>query len=165
VTNDPFTALGLPRRLCVEDTEVAKKARELLRDLHPDRFYVQGPDAVADAERRASEVNDAVRQLRDLTRRAACVSGFGDDAGKVQPPQALLARVFDWNERIDEGRGVELVAELTAAKASATRKLEFSAAQWDRAVRSGAATAAEERALRDVLGELRYLDNLLQRVG
>jgi DnaJ-domain-containing protein 1 len=165
LASDPFTVLGLPRRLCVADAEVAKTARDLLRDLHPDRFYVQGPGAVADAERRASEVNDAVRQLRDLTRRAACVSGFGDDAGKVQPPQALLAQVFDWNERIDEGHGADLVAEVTAARAAATRKLENAAANWDQAAQAGGATVAEEQALRDVLGEMRYLDNLLQRAG
>ncbi|MSP90557.1 MAG: hypothetical protein EXR79_01940 [Myxococcales bacterium] len=175
---DAFAVLGLPRRLLLDEDRVGVAARGLMRELHPDRFHRDGPEAVARAQWHSSLVNDAVRTLRGLERRAALVVGFADDVGRAhKPPPALLERVFDWNEQLDEGdaasRGV-VAAEVATACAAARLRLEAGARQWDVAqlLREQAGSAAAgvtvtdaDAVLLSVLGELRYLDNLLERLA
>ena len=175
---DPFAVLGLPRRLLVDEGQIGLRARALLRDFHPDRFFREGPAAVAQAERQTSAVNDAVRALRGLDRRAALVAGFAEDSGRsLKPPPALLERVFDWNERLDDATSpadrAAVSHEVQVARARAWQALQAGAALWDRAQETREVIparadmpegAAAEGALLSVLGELRYLDNLLERL-
>lgn len=183
---DHFAVLGLPRRLLLDPRHVEIRTRSLIRALHPDRFHVQGPTAVAHAQAHTSRVNDAFRILRDLERRVAYVLDLAGEKPdeKFRPPAELLGQVFEWNEAVDalqealaEGDPAAVtgaraqvqvaLADLGHRRQAVTQDVETAAAAWDAAQAPNpplAAAAAARKALRAALGYASYLDNLLARL-
>ncbi len=189
-TPDHFAVLGLPRRLGLDTDHLDVTFRSLVRGLHPDRFAVHGPAAVARAQWHTSLVNDAYRTLRNFDRRVAYVLELAGDLReeRYQPPAELLVHVFELNEAIDamqdardEGdaeaaaqaeRDVrEATATIRESRAEVTARLVAAAADWDAAQAASEQAGAElpalaqaRTALRAGLGHARYLDNLLTRL-
>lgn len=187
---DYFAVLGLPQRLGLDTQHLEITFRGLVRGLHPDRFHLQGPEAVARAQWHTSLINDAYRTLRGFEKRVAYVLELAGDAPdeRYRPPAELLAHVFELNEAIDamqqaraegdaqaaaeaEQEAREAGAALRDARAEVTAQLHAAAGQWDEAQAAAeqgdADTAAVVRArtgLRAALGHARYLDNLLARL-
>lgn len=58
----PFEILGVRPMASIEEAEAAYRAR--LREWHPDLHVRGGPDAVARAEQRTRELNEAIRAIR-----------------------------------------------------------------------------------------------------
>lgn len=183
---DAFSVLGLPRRLLLDPKHLDLRFRSLIRDLHPDRFHVSGPDAVRKAERHSSLANDAYRALRDFERRVRLLLELEGHAveEKFRPSPALLGQVLEINEALDAlqealadgapaaaaaARG-EIAAtgrELGDARQALSDRLYDAARRWDAAQAPDAAAdlaSLARRDLRAALGEASYLDNLLARV-
>lgn len=187
---DPFAVLELPRRLCLDAQALEASVRRLVIAQHPDRFHLQGAQAVADAQARTSQINDAARILRSFDRRIAHMLELAGESAEERftPPAALLQQVFDLNEAIDTmqeaqaegdaeavGRAAEelrdAAASIRAMRADVSARLEQGAQAWDLAQAasedSGApvpALAAARKDLRAALGHARYLDNLIARL-
>ena len=187
-----FAILGLPQRLLLAPDHLDLTFRSLIRALHPDRFHVNGDDAVALAQRHTALVNDAYRTLRDFERRATYVVELGAasaTAERYRPTPALLAEVFEINEQIDElaailaqdGAGdrseqrlqlASIAAQCHVERAHVQAQLVHAAEQWDVAQAEsehGETTAEQHESvarslLRAALGHMNYLDNLIQRV-
>lgn len=172
---DHFAILGLPRRILLDADAIEIAHRSLIRGLHPDRFHVQGPEAVAKAQWHSSRVNDAWRGLKTLEQRAAYVlllAGENPDE-RYRPPAHLLALVMEANEAIDEATHdpaarvqlLDLLADFQGQRAALTAELARSAAAWDAAqpTDDSVAQTAARAQLRAVLGQARYVDNLIGR--
>ena len=67
---DPFATLGLPRRYDVDKVELDRRYRELQQTLHPDKHASAPASERALTLRKAIEVNEAYRVLRDDQKRA-----------------------------------------------------------------------------------------------
>ncbi len=59
---DPYVVLGLHRE--ATPTEAEASYHRLLFEWHPDRHQAQGPEAVAQAETRTRELNEAIDRIR-----------------------------------------------------------------------------------------------------
>ncbi len=172
---DHFAILGLPQRILLDADAIEIAHRSLIRGLHPDRFHAQGPEAVARAQWHSSRVNDAWRGLKTLEQRAAYVLTLaGENADeRYRPPPALLEQVMEANEAIDEAghdpaarvQLLELLANFRAQREALAADLAKAAAAWDaaQAPADAAASAAARAPLRAVLGQARYVDNLIGR--
>lgn len=179
---DHFAVLGVPRRLLLDPQHLEVRFRSLVRDLHPDRYHVQGPEAVAAAQKHTSRVNDAWRVLRDLEKRCAYVVELEGGGDKYQPPPAFLADVMERNELLDDLQPAlkgdpataksarwqlkEQAGELEELQEESVAKLRRAAKDWDAAQTSGDPDdkAAARKALAAALGQLRTLSNLTERV-
>ena len=187
---DPFAVLELPRRLCLDAQALEASVRRLVIAQHPDRFHLQGAQAVADAQARTSQINDAARILRSFDKRIAYMLDMAGESAdeRFTPPAALLQQVFDLNEAIDamqeaqadgDADAVAQAAEdlrdasaaVRAMRADVSARLEQGAQAWDAAQAASedsgappAALAQARTALRAALGHARYLDNLLGRL-
>jgi len=183
---DHFAVLGLPRRLRLDPAHLDIRVRSLVRSLHPDRFHLQGPAAVAQAQRHTALVNDAYRTLREFDRRVSYLLALEAESvdEKFRPPPALLAQVFEWNEAVDgmqealrsgtpakvvpaERALVSALAEIGRERADVRAQLDAAAVEFDAASNADTdaeAIAAARRSLRAALGHGQYLDNLLERL-
>lgn len=169
---DHFAILGVPRRLLLEPETLEIAHRSLIRGLHPDRFHQQGPQAVADAQWHSSRVNDAWRSLKTLEQRARYVLILAGEnpEERYQPSPQLLGQMLEANEAIDEAEHdpaqlATWLGEFQREAAGLAEKLARAAAAWDRAesAADGEKAAAARAELRAVLGESRYVHNLLAR--
>jgi len=182
---DHWSAFELPRLLDIDPAWLDQTFRARSRELHPDRCFVDGPEAVDRAMLASSRLNDAYRALRDPFRRAETLlheEGL-TTSGKYSPPPDMLLQVLDWNELLDEDPAdpltrvaiEELSAELDGREQADREALDAIAQTWDdevkRAVQSGGRSAMEpERtrlldALRSLLARRGYLENLRRRAA
>ena len=101
--SDHFSFFGLPRKLCIDETDLEKSFYALSRQLHPDYFMsASEPERQASMER-SSMLNDAYRTLRDRVARVTyllTLEGY-KEAEKKAPPD-LLEEVFELNMQIEE---------------------------------------------------------------
>jgi hypothetical protein len=89
---DPYSILGISPGASADQAEEAYR-RMLLRE-HPDLHAVDGPDAVARAEARTRQLNEAIRHLRHSSRSGLGTSGVGRSgagaAGASRSPRDWL---------------------------------------------------------------------------
>ena len=183
---DYFSFLGVPRRLELDPQDLERRFRDLSRKFHPDYFYNASPAERLASLERSSYLNDAYRTLRSHASRIEhllAIEGLAppkSDEGGVKVPPALLEEVFELNEELDqirelrEGGGDEasLRARLEAARLPIDRKREEHerriaelSSQWDRQVEARAADRKSTlEALRELLFERKYIDNLLATI-
>jgi molecular chaperone HscB len=158
----------------------------LSRKFHPDYFYNASPAERLASLERSSYLNDAYRTLRDRATRIEhllAIEGLppakSDDSGAKVPP-ALLQEVFELNEELDELRDLRqaggdeatLRARLEAARLPIDRKrdeherrIEKLSDQWDgQANAQSADRKVTLEALRELLYERKYIDNLLAAI-
>lgn len=161
---DAFDTLGVVPAFDLDEAELGKRHRDLVKALHPDRFV--GSPA---AERRMAlgktiEVNEAVRALRDPIRRAETLARRrGLPVGETREPAPspdLLMEMMDAREELaeaasakDAGRVEKLGAQMRARQAAVAQRL-------------GEAFASDARAAEvlPILGEMRYVKRFLDDV-
>jgi molecular chaperone HscB len=183
---DYFSFLGVPRRLGLDPQDLERRFRELSRKFHPDYFYNAPPAERLASLERSSYLNDAYRTLKNGATRIEHLlaieglqSAKGDEGG-VKVPPALLQEVFALNEELDEirelrqtgGDQAQLRARLEAARLPIEgkrqeheRRIEELSDRWDsRAEAQGADRTALLEALRELLFERKYIDNLLAAI-
>ena len=75
--SDDFELFGLSRQFAQSLELIDKRRRELLAEVHPDRFASSGGAAQRLASQWASRVNEAHRRLKDPVQRAMqlCILG------------------------------------------------------------------------------------------
>jgi molecular chaperone HscB len=183
---DYFSFLGVPRRLGLDSQELERRFRDLSRKFHPDYFYNASPAERLASLERSSYLNDAYRTLRNRATRIEhllAIEGLQSatsDQGGAKVPPALLQEVFAFNEELDEirelreagGDEAQLRTRLEAAREPIERKreeherrIEHLSAQWDRQVDAPPADRkASLEALRELLLERKYIDNLLATI-
>lgn len=172
----PFEVLGIAPALDLNTADVALKVRSLIRELHPDRFYREGAQAVADAQRHTALVNDAWRTLRHVDRRIQWFLDTAPDAGPTALPPAVTLAMFEHNETLDEwlpnrqahaAQLTRLADELALERNALTDEAQALALQWDQANLDGdeAKIPKFRNRLRAIFGHRAYLDNLLARIA
>ena len=160
---DPFATLGLPQRYPIDKDVLDRRYRELQQTLHPDKHASAPASERALTLRKAIEVNEAYRVLRDDERRAeALLRALGGHASEQAADPELLMEMMERREALSEARAdkdAATVAQLSAAvaeQATAARQelaAVFDALHGQPQPASGASFLERAQAL---LGRLRY---------
>jgi molecular chaperone HscB len=181
--SDYFAFLGLPRKLCLNESELEKNFYTLSRKLHPDYFMKADAEERQSSVDRASFLNDAYRALRDPIARAQYLLSLEGrrEAEKKAPPD-LLEEVFELNMQIEEMRMAKKTGdedEIAQARArledaltgldeklgEIDRRLIALFDQWDRAFED---EVADTKPVLDAMGELlshrSYIKNLVRDI-
>ena len=183
---DYFSFLGLPRRLAIDPRDLERRFRELSRKFHPDYFYNASPAERLASLERSSYLNDAYRTLRNRASRIEhllAIEGLqstASEAASTKVPATLLEEVFELNEELDQirelrqegGDAQALHARLEAARRPIDRKrdeherqIEALSDRWDSQAEAPVADRqATLEALRELLFERKYIDNLLATI-
>lgn len=103
-----FALFGIAPRFAIDPQQLTVAYREVLSQVHPDRFAGAGAAERRAAMQMASHANEAYEVLRSDSARAAYLCrrhGLTvDGAGAVPLPPAFLERQMDWHERLDAAR-------------------------------------------------------------
>jgi molecular chaperone HscB len=103
-----FALFGIAPRFGIDPEHLTRAYREVLSQVHPDRFAGAGPAERRAAMQLASHANEAYEVLRADSARAAYLcrqQGMViDGAGAVPLPPAFLERQMLWHEQLDEAR-------------------------------------------------------------
>jgi molecular chaperone HscB len=167
---DPFEALGLPRRFDLDARDIRRAWLARAADLHPDR--AQGAAGGADegeVARRAALLNDAKRTLEDPERRAdallVLLGGPAREEEKSLPP-AFLMEVMEVREALEDAAASGDAGRITEHEAWADARR---AALIDEV--AGALAALTEPpdpgALRDIrvtLNAWRYIERMREQI-
>ena len=165
--NNPFATLGLDPQFDIDKAQLEERYRSLQKTLHPDRHRGGSP-----AERRLSllkamEVNDAYRQLRDESSRAAALLALhGVTAEEAQADPAFLMEVMELREALSEARAARdgaAVERLAGQVKSERQRTCEQLASGFRALHQDSADAVAVQ-LQSTLGQLRYYQRFLDEV-
>ena len=157
--SDYFEALGLARRLQLDEAELQKAFYARSREWHPDRFAQKSAAEQQLALDTTALINDAYRTLRNPVKRAQYVLG-PVEPGKNEVPPELLEEVFELNMALEESDRPQLEAARTRFEtmlAKGNEELTKAFAEFD-------STGATE-SLRAVLNKRRYIENLINTVN
>lgn len=175
---DPFEALGLPRRFDLDQRRVRSAWRRRAAELHPDRATGDrgsGPEDPAPADeheiaRRAALLNEAKRALEDPERRAdallVLLGGPTREQEKSLPPEFLM-EVMSVRESLEE-------AVSGGDDARVREHEQWALAQREDMIRRvGAALEALTdppdadalRHIRTTLNAWRYIERMLEQTG
>src|SRR5687768_14252205 len=91
-----FDALGLPRRMGIDRSEIEKGFREISQKVHPDRYGRASPIERRLALEHTTWVNDAYRVLRDPRARAEYLLQLegvtvGGEEERANDPELLMS--------------------------------------------------------------------------
>jgi molecular chaperone HscB len=170
---DPFTTLGLARRYDLDKLELERRYRDLQQALHPDKYTSAPASERSMTLRKAVEVNEAYRVLRDDGKRAeallAALSGGVHAANTEREPAdpALLMEMMELRESLAEARAAQASERIA--------RLSEQVGSRQRAVRDGlvglfAMLDAENtpdglRRARELVGRMRYYQRFLDEVA
>jgi molecular chaperone HscB len=161
---DPFATLGVERRYDVDLRALERTHRELSRALHPDRYAASTAAEKREALRRAVEVNEAWRIVRNPLKRAEALlslSGIalGEDREPSPDPEFLL-EILEQREALSDAR--------RARDRNAVQRLaDAIRARWREAERTlshGLMAGIGERLVATV-GKLRFYQRFLEEVS
>ena len=162
---DAFDVLGLQPRFDIDDTELERVVRQLLAELHPNRSCnaeSQSDDGVLFAKQ--GEINQACSQLRDPTTRAELLMVRRSESWAGQPSPALLARIFQQREAVEQALtrrdSVALSDCVCAARARQAELVSVLTAHFSADARQG---VEKPNDIALVLQELKYLDKMVKR--
>jgi len=156
-----FALFGIAPRFGIDAAHLTRAYREVLSQVHPDRFAGAGPAERRAAMQMASHANEAYEVLRSDSARAAYLcrsNGQALDGADAAPlPAAFLERQMLWHERLDEARGAGdgaalagLMADVAAQREAALRDIAQS--MDDRGDFAGAAGAVRALLFLEKLG-------------
>jgi molecular chaperone HscB len=145
-----FALFGIAPRFGIDPEQLSRAYREVLSQVHPDRFAGAGPAERRAAMQMASHANEAFEVLRSDVARAAYLckrQGLAvDGAGAVPLPAAFLERQMLWHEQLDEARsardGTALAALQRDVAAQRAASVDEIARRIDQASDYAAAAAA-----------------------
>jgi molecular chaperone HscB len=156
---DAFDTLGLVPSLDVDLGQLEQRYRDLLRELHPDRFAQASSSEKRESLGRAVSVNEAYRVLKDPLKRAELLlKRHGLDGQQSQPPDGeLLMQVLELREALGEARAARDVARVHALSAEVQAMEDESLALLRAALVELAAGRSEQLpGAARALGRLRY---------
>lgn len=158
---DPFATLGLPRRYDVDKVELDRRYRELQQTLHPDKHASAPASERALTLRKAIEVNEAYRVLRDDQKRAeALLATLGGRVSDQTADPELLMEMMELRESLSEARAdkdAARVAKLSAAVAEHAAGARRELAQvFEQLQKESAPIASGLQRAQALLGRLRY---------
>ncbi len=162
---DAFDTLGVAPAFNLDEAELGKRHRDLVKALHPDKFVGSPAGERRLALGKTIEVNEAVRVLRDPIRRAETLARRrGLPVGETSepaPPPSLLMEMMEAREELAEAVGKrdaalveKLGAQMRARQAAVEKKLG-----------EAFANEAEGPQVLPILGEMRYVRRFLDDVG
>lgn len=106
IDDDDFTLFGLPERFALDPTLLDLRRRDLLAQVHPDRFVAQGAAAQRIAMQWSVRVNEAYRRLKDPLQRGAYLCERRGAAVEAERntvmPREFLQQQMGWRESLDE---------------------------------------------------------------
>lgn len=128
---DPFATLGFERRYNLDKTLLDRRYRELQQALHPDKHASAPAGERALTLRKAIEVNEAYRVLRDDQKRGeALLALFGRELSDKAADPELLMEMMELREALSDARAADdpsqvarLAAEVAEKAAATTRQL------------------------------------------
>ena len=162
---DAFEVLHIEPRFVIDRSELERRHRALLAELHPNRQASAATPEPADALfTKQGEINAAYNQLSDpLTRAELLLTRQGRSLSAAQSPE-LLARIFEQRQALEHAvstRDASAVANCVGAARTRQAHLHSALATH---FSLGAAEAARRTAEVGLfLQELRYLNKLVQR--
>jgi molecular chaperone HscB len=182
---DYFTALGLPRKLAIDNDDLERRYYELSRRFHPDFFQTASSRERLVSLENSALINKAYRALRDPLSRAEYLVKLESEAGvetPSQPPQALFEEILALNELLSEYRLGDPEDRFTLRPPLEDKEREFRAEydsllqrltdhlfpRWDTAIEAGAPAEPERGALvvemSRLLGNRAYLRRVLSNL-
>jgi molecular chaperone HscB len=106
-----FALFGIAPRFGIDPDQLSRAYREVLSQVHPDRFAGAGPAERRAAMQMASHANEAYLVLRSDSARAAYLcarAGHAVDAAGAAPlPAAFLERQMLWHEQLEHAGAVQ----------------------------------------------------------
>jgi molecular chaperone HscB len=159
---DPFATLGFERRYHIDKTLLDRRYRELQQALHPDKHASAPASERALTLRKAIEVNEAYRVLRDDQKRAeALLSLLGRQLTDQTADPELLMEMMELREALSDARAAADPAQVARLAAEVTEKATATFRQLSEvfARMEGEAGAAQAQQLTDaqtLLSRLRY---------
>ncbi len=105
-----FDVLGVPRTFVLEARELEQRYKALSRKLHPDRFVTAAPATRMLSLRRATDLNQAYKTLKDPVQRAEYLLGLvgvdvgREDGGGPKAAPAFLMEIMELREGLLEAR-------------------------------------------------------------
>lgn len=128
---DPFATLGFERLYNLDKTLLDRRYRELQQALHPDKHASAPASERALTLRKAIEVNEAYRVLRDDQKRGeALLSLLGRELSDKAADPELLMEMMELREALSDARAANepalvarLAAEVTEKTAATSRQL------------------------------------------
>jgi molecular chaperone HscB len=170
---DPFTTLGLARRYDLDKNELERRYRDLQQALHPDKYTGAPASERSMTLRKAVEVNEAYRVLRDDGKRAeallAALSG-GARAAVAEREAAdpeLLMEMMELREALAEARAAQAsqrIAQLSEQVSSRQRAVQEALASVFALLDTENTPDALRRA-RELVGRMRYYRRFLDEVA
>lgn len=165
---DPFALLGLPRGYVVDRAALDARHRELSKTVHPDRQAQATPAERRAAAERASQVNEALRVLRDPVRRAEALFRLAGvelgDGKEPAPPQDFLFEVLELREALADARRAKDLAAVERLERDVLERARAVDAALDRTFATPAVSSDAARGALPSLAELRYWRRFLDEV-
>jgi len=174
-SRDHFEVLGLPRRLQVDQAQLAKNYYALSRLYHPDFHHSASPSERVASLRRTAAVNDAYKTLKDPVARGKwwLEANGGRLNQSNQVPPDLVELVFEVQDAISEIGDSSDPAQITqiaryrdevkSELAMRLSALNENFAQWD-SRSEDADTSALRDDLQRILASISYLRTLLRDI-
>lgn len=178
VALDYFAALGLPRRLTIDLTQLQTRYHQLGRQLHPDRFANRAA-AVRSASLTATALlTRAFRTLRDPASRGLYwleLEGHKLTTDNQRVPAELAELIFEIQETLEELRSAQPAGNqarlrtqveqrkqaVDASLTEAFAELERNFAKWDFDVSDRPQLIVQ---LRGILSRINYLRTLIRDI-
>ena len=162
---DAFDTLGLKARFDIDGAELDRVVRHLLAELHPHRGgNAESQSNAGTMFAKQGEINHAYDQLREPTTRAELLMQRRNQSVASQPSPALLSRVFEQREVIEQAiarrDSIELSDCVCAARARQAELVGVLTAHFAAHASQGAAPVTN---VAQVLQELKYLNKMVER--
>src|SRR5262245_39109428 len=120
---DPFATLGFERHYNLDKTLLDRRYRELQQALHPDKHASAPASERALTLRKAIEVNEAYRVLRDDQKRGeAILSLLGCGLSEQAADPELLMEMMELREALSDARAANEPAQVARLAAEVTEK-------------------------------------------
>ena len=106
-----FELFGLAVQFAQDRAELDARWKDLQREIHPDRFAVQGAASQRLAMQWSVRVNEAYQRLKEPLRRAAYLCELQGAAIQAENnttmPREFLLQQISWREALDEATSAE----------------------------------------------------------
>ena len=121
-----FALFGIAPRFAIDPEQLTRAYREVLSQVHPDRFAGAGPAERRAAMQLASHANEAFEVLRSDVRRASYLCGrqglVVDGPGAVPLPPEFLERQMQWHEDLDAARAARDASRIDRLRGEVARQ-------------------------------------------
>jgi molecular chaperone HscB len=128
-----FELFELPQRFALDRSQLDERWKALQREVHPDRFAIEGAAAQRVAMQWSVRINEAYQRLKDPLKRAAYLCELrgvpvNAESNTAMPP-AFLMQQMAWREALEDTDEVEALEGLADEVAAERRQLQQSLGQ------------------------------------